>query len=124
MKPAESEFPFRFRCQRSGNCCARPEGFVRVSQEDVRRIAGELGLSPAAFRSRYVAADGKRLLEQPGGSCVFLEPGQPASCRIHAVRPARCRSWPFWPELREDTHALREARRFCPGIIPVELDGS
>ena len=91
---------------------------MRVSQEDVARIATHLGLSKRAFRSRYVAADGRRLVERQGGGDIFLEAGQPASCRIHPVRPARCRSWPFWPELLDDPAALREARRFCPGIRP------
>ena len=118
LEPPTPDTPFRFRCRRSGNCCARPEGFVRVSEEDVARIAGHLGLSKPSFRSRYLAADGKRLLEQQGGSCIFLEAGQPASCRIHPVRPARCRSWPFWPEVLDDPATLRAARRFCPGIIP------
>ena len=111
-----SDFPFEFRCQRSGNCCARPDGFVRVNAADVTRIAEHLDLSPQAFRSRFVAADGERLLEHPGGRCIFLEQGQPASCQIHPVKPARCRSWPFWPELLEVPGALDEARRFCPGI--------
>ena len=116
MADTPNAFPFDFRCQRSGYCCARPDGFVRVNAEDVTRIAGYLGLSPQAFRSRFVAADGERLLEHSGGRCIFLEQGQRASCRIHPVRPARCRSWPFWPELLDDPNALREARRFCPGI--------
>lgn len=98
----ENRGTFSFQHQRSGNCCARPQGFVRVSQEDVARIATHLGLSKRAFRSRYVAADGRRLVERQGGGDIFLEAGQPASCRIHPVRPARCRSWPFWPELLDD----------------------
>ena len=92
---------------------------MRVSEPDEARIAAHLGLSRRAFRSRYVAADGQHLLEQQGGACIFLEAGQPASCHIHPVRPARCRNWPFWPEVLDDPSALREARRFCPGILPT-----
>lgn len=92
---------------------------MRVGPEDVRRIAGHLGLSERAFRSRYVAASGDRLADGLGGRCVFLEDGRETSCRIHPVRPPRCRSWPFWPELRDSPEALREACRTCPGIEPA-----
>lgn len=111
-----SGFPFRFACRRSGNCCARPEGVVRVAPDEVRRLAAFLGLSEPAFRSRHLAASGDRLAEGLGGRCVFLEDGREARCGVYPVRPERCRTWPFWPELRDDPQALREARRLCPGI--------
>jgi Fe-S-cluster containining protein len=115
---ASHPFPFRFRCRRSGNCCARPEGVVRVTPEDVERMAAHLGMDEAGFRSRYVAAAGDRLAEGLGQRCVFLEDGREAHCRIYPVRPERCRTWPFWPELRDSPEALRAARRLCPGIEP------
>lgn len=111
---------YRFRCRRSGNCCSRPDGFVRVDDADVRRIAAYLGLSERGFRSRFVAARGDRLVEGLGPRCVFLEEGETARCRIYPVRPERCRSWPHWPELLVSTEALREAARLCPGLEPVE----
>ena len=111
-----SEFPFEFRCRRSGNCCSLPDGVVYVDREDVRRIAEHLGLSERAFRSRYVAASGDQLIDGQGGRCVFLMDGKEAACSIYAARPERCRTWPFWPELLEDPEALAEAMRLCPGI--------
>ena len=115
---ADPDFPFRFRCQRSGNCCARPEGVVRVSAADIARIAAHLGVTEPAVRSRYIAASGDRLIEGLGSRCVFLEDGSHASCSIYRARPERCHSWPFWDEHR-DPAALAEAVRTCPGI---ELD--
>jgi Fe-S-cluster containining protein len=79
-------------------------------------MAAHLGMRAEGFRSRYVAASGDRLNEGVGGRCIFLEEGRLATCRVHPVRPERCRSWPFWPELRDTAEGLREARRFCPGI--------
>lgn len=121
---SDTAFPFRFRCQRSGNCCARPEGVVRVSSADITRIAAHLGMSEAAVRSRYVAATGDRLADGLGHRCVFLEDGSHASCSIYPARPERCRSWPFWDEHR-DPAALAAAARICPGIAldPVDADG-
>ena len=67
------EFPFRWRCRRSGNCCAIPGGFVRVTAAEAQAIAAHLGMSPAAFRSRYLQADGERLKDGLGNRCVFLQ---------------------------------------------------
>jgi hypothetical protein len=123
LRVTDTAFPFRFRCQRSGNCCARPEGIVRVSTADVERIASHLGMSDAAVRSRYVTATGDRLVDGLGGRCVFLEDGSHASCSIYPARPERCRSWPFWDEHR-DPAALAAAARVCPGIAIDRSVGS
>ena len=113
--PPANDFPFRFRCQRSGNCCSRPGGTVRVGPDDVTRIAAHLEMTEAAFRSRYVAASGDRLNAGTSDRCVFLEDGSHTSCGIYEVRPERCRTWPFWEELRQRGE-LAEAARLCPGI--------
>lgn len=109
-------FPFTFACRRSGNCCARPGGMVRVTGSEARAIAVHVGLTLDAFASRYLAPSRDSLKEGLGGRCVFLEDGAVARCGIYPVRPAKCRTWPFWPELLESPEALAEARRLCPGI--------
>jgi Fe-S-cluster containining protein len=111
--------PLRFTCRRSGNCCSRPGGFVRVTDVDVARAAAQLGISERAFRSRYVAVRGDRLVDAPGARCPFLEDGVITRCRIYPARPERCRTWPFWAELRKSPGTLREAVRLCPGIEPL-----
>jgi Fe-S-cluster containining protein len=108
--------PFRFRCRRSGNCCARPGGIVRITGAEIARAAAELGIGERAFRSRYVATRGDRLIDAPGGRCPFLEDGRVTACRIYSARPERCRTWPFWDELLRCPRALGEASRLCPGI--------
>jgi len=116
--PAEA-YPFRFRCQRSGNCCSRPEGEVRIGPADVARIARHLRLSEEVVRQRYVARRGDRLIDSPGGRCVFLRDGNQTACSIYPARPKQCRTWPFWPELLRSPENLREAMRLCPGITPL-----
>ena len=86
-----------------------------MSESDVARIASHLEMGEAAFRSRYVAASGDRLVEGLGPRCVFLEDGRHATCSVYPARPERCRSWPFWDEHR-DPAALAAAARVCPGI--------
>ncbi|MBL8749531.1 MAG: YkgJ family cysteine cluster protein [Planctomycetes bacterium] len=116
-------FPFRFRCRRSGNCCAIPGGFVRVDAAERTAIAAALGMDERAFASRYLQQDGQRLKDGFGNRCVFLQDGAPAGCSIYDVRPARCRTWPFWPEIRTDA-ALRDlVMRTCPGIEATGAEG-
>lgn len=91
---------------------------MRVTRDDVAAIAQHLGLSERAVRGRFVAASGDRLAEGLGGRCPFLADGRETSCRIYPVRPERCRSWPFWEELR-NPERLAEAARLCPGIDPA-----
>jgi len=109
-------FPFTFACRRSGNCCAIPGGFVRVTPDDIAAIAAHLGMSVAAVTTRFVQPDGERLREGLGNRCVFLVDGAKASCGIHPVRPRKCREWPFWPEVLVDPALAALVRRTCPGI--------
>jgi Fe-S-cluster containining protein len=73
-------------------------------------------MSEAAVRARFVAATGDRLIDGPGARCTFLDDGKETTCRIYAVRPQKCRSWPYWGEFLHNPGALREAARLCPGI--------
>ena len=111
-----ADYPFTFSCQRSGNCCAIPGGFVRVSADDRRKIAAFLGLSEEAFDSRYLRADGETLRDGEGSRCVFLDDGRQAACRIYPVRPEKCATFPFWPELVHSPELLAAAARRCPGM--------
>jgi uncharacterized protein len=98
-------YPFRFACRRSGNCCSIPGGIVRVTPAEKTAIAAQLGMSEQAFASRYLQPDGVRLKDG------------------YAVRPAKCREWPFWPELLRDPELLRLVQRTCPGIEPLDAAG-
>lgn len=119
MSERREGFPFAFACRRSGNCCSIPGGFVRATDEEQRAMAELLGLELAAFRSRYVQADGTTLKEGLGHRCVFLQDGRAAGCSVYAARPQKCREWPFWPEVRTDPRLFELVVRTCPGI---ELD--
>ncbi len=119
--PVDPEsFPFSFHCKRSGNCCSRPGGMVRVTPAEVQTIAAHLQMTEAAFRSRYVEPGGDRLVAGLGQACVFLQAGQQTACAIYAVRPHKCQTWPYWDELRQDPQLLRQAMSFCPGITQSE----
>lgn len=105
----------RFTCQRGCiNCCER-QGFVYLTEQDVRNAARYLGISVAAFERRYVyrTAHLIRLRKPRASQCHFLGPG---GCAIHPVKPTQCRLFPFWPELVENREAWKAEARYCPGI--------
>lgn len=100
-----------FVCRRCGACCRTPGGIVRLREEELAPIAAALGLTEAAFVERRTALAPDRrslvLLDRPDGACEMLD--EDGACRIHAVKPAQCRSFP---------HAWRnpDSDRTCPGL--------
>ena len=113
----------RFSCTQCGNCCTGPPGYVWFSEEEGDAMAAHLGMDPKHFRRCYAhRADKKWTLnehETPHGhDCVFLDrtPDGRALCRIYEVRPAQCRTWPFWPENIGKASDWRRAAKTCPGI--------
>ena len=93
---------------------------MRVTPADIARIADHLHMSEAVVEARFVAARGDRLIDGPAGRCPFLQDGRETRCTIYAVRPQKCRDWPYWEDFIDDPRAAREAARLCPGI---ELSG-
>jgi len=106
---------FRFRCQPGCTECCRQRGFVYLNEGDLKRAAGFLGLTPAAFERRYAYRTRHRLrLRVPRNAhCPFLlEDG----CSIHPAKPDQCRIFPFWPELVASRRAWAKTAKYCPGI--------
>lgn len=86
--------PVFYECVRCTACCRWP-GQVKLSDEDITRLAAHLGLSEFDFIQQYtrVRPDrrGLALQDQPGGECIFLE-GR--DCRVQPVKPRQCRDFP------------------------------
>ncbi len=105
----------RFECQPGCTNCCRQKGFVYLTEADLVRIAGFIGMRPTDFERRYVYRT-KRLmrLRMPRHSqCHFLEE---SGCSIHPAKPTQCRIFPFWPELVDDKREWRKTAAWCPGI--------
>ncbi len=112
-----------FECIGCGRCCAGPEeGYVWVSDAEIAAIAEQLAISADEARSRYTRKVGGRmsLIERPDNcDCIFLTgPGDNGDrgCDIYPVRPAQCRTWPFWPTNMRNPDTWSSAARRCPGI--------
>ena len=106
---------FRFDCQRGCiNCCTQ-RGHIWLTEEDIERIAGYLGLAREEFEKQYVyrTRQGARLTVPRAHSCHFLLEG---GCSIHDVKPLQCRVFPFWPENVADRSLWKNLRRYCPGV--------
>lgn len=85
-----------------GNCC-RGDGYVRVTPEDVRRMAECLEMSDKEFITRYTRAPEIKqqldcgdlwLLDKPGPEqeCIMLENNL---CRVHKAKPTQCVGFPM-----------------------------
>ncbi len=117
-----------FDCQQCGGCCAGPqEGYVWVTEKEIRRIADHLDMTVKDFRRQYVRRVGSRrsrVEKKPSNDCIFLterEDGEGQGCSIYEVRPQQCRTWPFWPSNIEEPTSWALAGARCPGINRGEL---
>lgn len=111
-----------FECRQCGRCCAGPhEGYVWVNDDDIVAIAEYLGIPADGMRRKYVHKVGSRysLIERSDSrDCIFLradESGQ-RRCRVYAVRPVQCRTWPFWASNLTSPDAWAEAGLKCEGV--------
>jgi uncharacterized protein len=110
----------RFQCQPGCiNCCTQ-KGHVYLTEEDIKRVAAYLEMTPKAFEKRYVyrTAHRRRLRLTPGTTCRFLKPD---GCSIHPAKPTQCRIFPYWPELVDYPRAWFKAGSYCPGIGKGDL---
>ena len=113
--------PIFYECQRCTACCRWP-GQVRLTNEEITRLAAFKGLSEADFIQQFTRLrwdrGGLALQEKPGGGCVFLDGDD---CSVQAAKPQQCRDFPnLWnfPGFqqtckafpREDTEAEYERR--------------
>jgi hypothetical protein len=100
--------PIFYECDRCTACCRWP-GQVKVTDEEVGRIAAFLELSLDAFRDRYMRLNASRtglvLEDREDGACIFLEGD---GCRIQGVKPQQCRDFPnLWnfPDFEKECRA-------------------
>jgi Fe-S-cluster containining protein len=97
-----------FICQRCGACC-RLEGYVYVSEADVKKLCSFLNIDEAAFTDKYTQLSKNRRLalkSRQDDSCVFLENNR---CAVYDARPFQCEGFPMqWK--------LKKLADICPGF--------
>lgn len=102
-----------FSCRQCGACCRIPDGICRVDEREVARIAAFLGMDESTFiaTETEVAPDRKSLMlkNRPNGACAYLTDDN--RCRIHPVKPDKCRTFPFDWMNADSTDVCPELRR-------------
>jgi Fe-S-cluster containining protein len=86
--------PIFYACDRCTACCRWP-GQVRITSEEVARLAAFVGQSEFDFIQNYTRLSTDRqglvLKDKANGECVFLEGND---CVVNAVKPQQCRDFP------------------------------
>ena len=115
----------RFECLRCGGCCSGFSGTVRVSDEEIARLAQRLNLTEAEFREHYTRAVGGvviSLIEKENKDCVFFDKEQ--GCTVYVDRPRQCRTWPFWRSNIYSPERWKRGTERCPGMDRGRLHGA
>ena len=105
----------RFTCQPGCTNCCEQKGFVYLTEDDLKRAAAFVEMTPRAFEKRYVyrTAHEMRFRKPRQKQCPFL---LDTGCSIHPAKPAQCRAFPFWPEMLSSRREWNRTARYCPGI--------
>jgi len=115
-----------FACTECGKCCQREGGGdVYMSRQEFTAAAAYLNMTVDFFirtYSQHVLYDKNSSGEvswihfsskdsDNDDGCVFFEP-ETKHCKIHAVKPVQCRTYPFYPSLLKSPEAWdSECRR-------------
>ena len=83
-------------------------------------------MAPDEFRAVYtrtLRGGAISLRELRGGDCVFYD--RDKGCTVYRVRPAQCRTWPFWESNLATPEDWQRTTEICPGsgegeLIPVD----
>ena len=124
-----------FECTQCGNCCTGPTGFVWFTPDEAQKMADYLDIALDEFHEKYSRKlfNRRTLTEikiaRGKYDCVFLtrdaDTGK-TGCSIYPVRPAQCRTWPFWESNLESPETWEQAAATCPGMrrdtnfVPIE----
>lgn len=92
----------RLDCIKCPSLCCRMAGYVRVSRDDIRRLAKHLGMTVPAFEAKHVleiTRKGEKRIKQGYKTCQFLT--EDRLCGVYEARPQDCRGYVCWNQ--EDT---------------------
>lgn len=105
-----------FKCTGCGNCCTGAPGYVWLTIEEAKAIAGHLNMAWDEFAKKYLrTVKGRLSLKEllPNYDCVFLKDKK---CTVYEVRPKQCRTFPYWPQNMKSRQAWDACAKECEGI--------
>lgn len=105
----------QFECLQCGRCCGGAPGYVFINAAEIDAVSEFMKMSADDFMARFVRRTrrGTSLTECATGDCVMLDGGR---CQIYRLRPAQCRTWPFWPSNLTSRRTWLKVARRCPGV--------
>ncbi|MGB9761380.1 MAG: YkgJ family cysteine cluster protein [Caldimicrobium thiodismutans] len=105
-----------FHCKRCGFCC-KGNSTVGLSEEEIQRIADFLGFSKEEFLEKYTLKKGTKRVEMKikDGYCIFYDKKR-KRCKIHPVKPEKCKEWPFTPAIFQDEENFLIIKSSCLGL--------
>jgi Fe-S-cluster containining protein len=95
----------RLDCLKCPALCCRMAGYVRVSRDDIRRLAKHLGISVADFEKRHiveVTKKGEKRIKEGYKTCQFLDENH--MCGVYEARPHDCRGYVCWNQPDETVY--------------------
>lgn len=117
MNPLKlEELKREFKCLRCGKCC-EGESTISLSKKEIEKISKFLKITEEEFSKLYTINKGPYRIEMKvvNGHCIFFEP-ETRSCKIHPVKPEKCKEWPFIPALLKDSVNFLIIQDFCKGF--------
>ena len=107
-----------FQCTGCGACCTGndAEHYVLLEAGEEQALRRFLGVSRERLRAHYLTRldPARRGIRLEGGACVFLDGER--RCRVYPVRPAQCRTYPYWPEITASREAWAAEGERCEGM--------
>ena len=104
----------RTDCLDCANCCKTMS--PTYTPEDIRRISAHLGMTPAAFREKWLYKDKTGDWMNVKQPCQFLDLNT-NMCSIYAVRPRDCAGFPHHVKKRMNAdymHMYKQNIEYCP----------
>ncbi len=95
----------RLDCMKCPALCCRMAGYVRVSRDDIRRLAKFLKLTVPEFEKRHileVTRKGEKRIKSGYKTCQFLGPDR--LCTVYDARPNDCRGYVCWNQPDETVY--------------------
>jgi hypothetical protein len=99
-------------------CCFGDPGFVWINQNDIYRISQYLSINVIDFIDKYLNRIDNRYSAKDIFTitgyylCIFFDEYD-RRCSIYDVRPAQCRSYPFWDCFKQNIKLCFDE---CPGV--------
>jgi hypothetical protein len=105
-------------CLTCANCCKKMTPTFKKS--DVDRISGHLGMTPAAFREKWLYKDKQGDWMNTANPCQFLDL-KTNMCSIYEVRPADCAGFPHLTrkKMTDYIHWHKQNVAYCPATYKM-----